>query len=72
MPKLSALALNQASAIPMVRPKPVARQNYPFSKPTAGKVIERPVHLVRQIYTRCMAIQLLSTQDIALSDCTFA
>src|SRR6266480_7698159 len=43
-PKPSALALSQPFRMPIVRLKIVARQNYPFSKLTAGKVIDRPVH----------------------------
>jgi hypothetical protein len=61
----SALALNQPFVIPILRVKTVARQNYPFSKLTAGK-INRPVHLVLQIYARCMAVQALSTQYVAV------
>jgi hypothetical protein len=65
VPKPSALALNQPIVMQMVRLKIVARQNHPFSELTAGK-IDRPIHLVSQIYPRCMAMQVLSTQDAVL------
>src|SRR4029077_15387405 len=44
--KFSALALNQPSGTPIVRLKIAARQDDPSSKLTAGKVTDRPLHLV--------------------------